>query len=117
MAKLAGAYERLGDLYTSTGRFTRAHQHYKQVGAGPVDHTRAQTRLRVSRVAMRAQTRRVRCARGVRVRLSALGPTAPQGLGGGRRVGECMLPTLAAARGAARAQRRRPGLVGVMGGL
>ena len=90
MAKLAGAYERLGDLYTSTGRFTRAHQHYKQVGAGPVDHARAQTRLRVSRVAMRAQTRRVRCARGVRVRLSALGPTAPQGLGG-RRVGECML--------------------------
>ena len=33
--KLAGAYERLGALYTATGRFTRAHQHYKQVFPGP----------------------------------------------------------------------------------
>ncbi len=33
--KLAAVYERLGDLYTSTGRFTRAHQHYKQVAHCP----------------------------------------------------------------------------------
>jgi hypothetical protein len=30
MGKLAGLYERLGEHFTSTGRFTRAHQHYKQ---------------------------------------------------------------------------------------